>query len=84
MNELRTAVKRFRKGFKCEEQGRIALAYYEGEPRDVLGIMPTGMGKSLCYCCRPTCGRVTKEKRSPSWCHPSSHSCRIKSTRQTG
>src|SRR5579859_480046 len=47
--ELRTAVNRYKKGFTCEEQGRIALAYRNGQPANVLGIMPTGMGKSLCY-----------------------------------
>lgn len=47
--ELRTAVKRFAKGFTCEEQGQIAHAFHAGDPLDVLGILPTGMGKSLCY-----------------------------------
>jgi RecQ family ATP-dependent DNA helicase len=46
--ELREAVPRF-KQFTCEEQARIALAFHDGQPRDVLGILPTGTGKSLCY-----------------------------------
>ncbi|MCF8210953.1 MAG: RecQ family ATP-dependent DNA helicase [Rhodoferax sp.] len=47
--ELRRVVPRFKSGFTCDEQADIALAYHDGDPVDVLGILPTGMGKSLCY-----------------------------------
>lgn len=43
------AVPRFRNGFRCDEQAEIALAYHDGQPTDVLGILPTAMGKSLCF-----------------------------------
>lgn len=47
-SELRRAVPRFR-GFTCPEQAEIARSYLEGVPPDVLGVLPTGMGKSLCF-----------------------------------
>ncbi len=43
------AVPRFRNGFRCAEQAEIALAYHDGQPTDVLGVLPTAMGKSLCF-----------------------------------
>ncbi len=46
--ELAKAIKRF-KCFRSIEQARIARTFLDGEPLDVLGILPTGMGKSLCY-----------------------------------
>ena len=36
-------------GFTCQEQREIAHAYYSGNPPNVLGILPTGKGKSLCH-----------------------------------
>jgi len=34
-----------------EEQLKIVTAFIQG--RDVFAVLPTGYGKSLCYCCLP-------------------------------
>ncbi|MBI3272030.1 MAG: ATP-dependent DNA helicase RecQ [Planctomycetes bacterium] len=35
--------------FTCPEQGAIARAFWAGKPLDVLGLLPTGKGKSLTF-----------------------------------
>jgi len=47
-SELRRCFKRF-EGFSCEEQGRIIQAMRTGTPPDIVGILPTGKGKSLTF-----------------------------------
>mgnify|MGYP001499268023 FL=1 len=45
---LQEAIPRFDR-FRCPEQAEIAARWFEGKPLDILGILPTGMGKSLCF-----------------------------------
>ena len=46
--ELTRTFPRF-EGFTCSEQCDIAQAYLDGDPLDVIGILPTGKGKSLTF-----------------------------------
>jgi RecQ family ATP-dependent DNA helicase len=46
--ELRKSVRRF-KSFSCDEQAEIVRRVFEGDPADLVGVLPTGKGKSLCF-----------------------------------
>ena len=50
-------------GFAAFRAGQAEIIETILAGRDVLAVMPTGSGKSLCISCRRCCATV-----SPSWC----------------
>ena len=51
-------------GFEAFRAGQAEIIAAVLDGRDVLAVMPTGSGKSLCY----QLAGAASRRRSPSWC----------------